>query len=125
MGQLPNQKFHYLYRHFNKDGELLYVGITVSVVGRLVQHKAGSFWFDEIATITIEKYPTHAEVAKAEEDAIKKESPIYNRLFTPTPKLPPFGSAEYLRRQQRIKEAREIVNKYFPHQPENKKARED
>jgi predicted GIY-YIG superfamily endonuclease len=43
----------YIYRHYDKDGNLLYVGISLSVISRIMQHKNGSHWFNNIANILI------------------------------------------------------------------------
>lgn len=67
-----------LYRHFDKDGGLLYVGISLSAVARLVQHKKTAGWADLIATITIEVFPTREEALMAEGVAILRERPRYN-----------------------------------------------
>jgi predicted GIY-YIG superfamily endonuclease len=66
-----------LYRHFDKDGKLLYVGISISVIQRLSQHRR-SRWFGEIASITIEKFPSRRDAARAEMVAIRKECPRFN-----------------------------------------------
>ena len=34
-----------LYRHFDCDGVLLYVGISLSTVARLCEHKHSSKWY--------------------------------------------------------------------------------
>lgn len=69
-----------LYRHFDKDGRLLYVGISLSAVHRLIQHKSTSHWFDEISKITIEKVDKF-KIREVEKKAIEKEKPLYNILF--------------------------------------------
>jgi hypothetical protein len=66
-----------LYRHYDKDGQLLYVGISLSAVSRLSQHKEKP-WYTEIATVTIETLPTRAHALRAERRAIWGESPRYN-----------------------------------------------
>ena len=38
-----------LYRHFAADGSLLYVGISLSALNRLGQHKQNAEWFDKIS----------------------------------------------------------------------------
>jgi len=68
-----------LYRHFDKAGTLLYVGISTSAAARLVGHKHGSGWFDDLATITIEHYDSREEALEAEKKAIINEKPLYNR----------------------------------------------
>lgn len=67
-----------LYRHFDANGRLLYVGVSLSTVARLSQHRS-SPWFDEIATVTSQNFPTQADAYKAERSAIWRELPIYNK----------------------------------------------
>lgn len=68
----------YLYRHFDKDGALLYVGISLSAVQRLGQHKDHSHWFQQIARVEIEEHPTRAAALLAESKAIRDENPKFN-----------------------------------------------
>jgi predicted GIY-YIG superfamily endonuclease len=67
-----------LYRQYDKDENLLYIGISINARARHVSHKASSGWVKEVATIRIESYPTRAEADKAEREAIAKEQPLYN-----------------------------------------------
>lgn len=67
-----------LYRHFNADGELLYIGISVSSLVRLTKHRNASPWFHEIAVVKIEHFPTRAAALHAEGLAIQSEKPLYN-----------------------------------------------
>jgi len=67
-----------LYRHFNSKDELMYIGISLSTVARLSQHKEHSHWFSDITKVTIEKYETREEVLLAEKQAIQTEKPLYN-----------------------------------------------
>lgn len=72
-----------VYRHFDADGALLYVGMGWSSLARLMRgHRKQSHWFDQIARIEIERFPTREAAYKAEWDAIVKEKPRYN-LATP------------------------------------------
>jgi phage-related minor tail protein len=68
-----------LYRHFDKDGQLLYVGISLSHVARLAQHRDGSPWYEDIAHVTIEWHKTRVEAELAETKAIGREAPKYNK----------------------------------------------
>lgn len=68
----------YLYRHFDASGPLLYIGVSLSVMRRLEQHKDCSSWFKTISNITIESFPTRNDALKAERSAILKEKPLYN-----------------------------------------------
>jgi len=67
-----------LYRHFDKDGHLLYVGISLSHVARLVDHRNNAHWYKDIAQVTIQWYPTRAEAENAEGKAIVIENPKHN-----------------------------------------------
>lgn len=67
-----------LYRHYDADGALLYVGTTARHLTRLVEHMRVSGWSEEIATITIEHFPTREEARTAERMAIRTENPRHN-----------------------------------------------
>lgn len=71
-----------LYRHFDKDGVLLYVGISLSAIQRLEQHKTDSGWFKDIATITVQHFRSRADALWAETQAIHSENPKYNIVRT-------------------------------------------
>ncbi len=68
---------HDVYRHFADDGALLYVGVSLSAVMRLYDHRQ-SKWWGKIAKVTIEKYQTREEAFRAEKRAIIDEAPQYN-----------------------------------------------
>lgn len=67
-----------LYRHFDENNSLLYVGISLSTFNRLSQHKDHSEWFKKIKNVTIEHFPTREEAMAAERQAIKSENPKFN-----------------------------------------------
>lgn len=69
---------HHLYRHFDKDNTLLYVGTSLSALARLQQHKSASPWFAEIAVVQVESFRAREEAITAERAAIEKERPKYN-----------------------------------------------
>lgn len=66
-----------LYRHFDADGVLLYVGISLSAVQRLSQHSA-SPWSDRIARVDVERFPSREAAERAEREAIQTERPKHN-----------------------------------------------
>lgn len=78
---MKNQNTTYLYRHFDKYGNLLYVGISISCVARLSQHRSHSHWFTSIAMITIEKFNSRSKAEEAEMDAIGSERPLHNITY--------------------------------------------
>jgi predicted GIY-YIG superfamily endonuclease len=72
-----------LYRFFDAEGRLLYVGISKFFEARLKQHYRNSNWFFESVTCTLEHYETRDQVEKAESLAIKLENPIHNKAGKP------------------------------------------
>lgn len=66
-----------LYRHFDKNGELLYIGMAGDVEIRTKQHKR-SVRGARIASTTIKVYATRIKAAIAELQAIDKERPHHN-----------------------------------------------
>jgi excisionase family DNA binding protein len=77
MSDAGNQKTQ-LYRHFDAEGSLLYVGISLSFVNRLSQHKDHSHWFDKISRVEVRSFPTRQKALEAEKAAIQNENPKFN-----------------------------------------------
>jgi hypothetical protein len=69
------QKPTQLYRHYDADGALLYVGISLYTVKRLIEHRERSPWFTSIARITVETFPSRDAALAAESAAIRTERP--------------------------------------------------
>lgn len=70
-----------LYRHFDIYGNLLYVGVSLSAVGRLAQHKRHAKWYSEIQTMTVENFSSRTELLNAERIAIINEKPLHNKQY--------------------------------------------
>lgn len=68
-----------LYRHFDRQGRLLYIGISKDAEKRAMQHRTNSEWFIYQFSMTVETLPSRADALKAEKDAIKSEKPPYNK----------------------------------------------
>jgi excisionase family DNA binding protein len=75
----------YLYRHFDRTGKLLYVGISLNHVARLSQHKKAP-WVERIARVEIEEHPSRADALDAEKAAIRSEAPEFNKQHKALPK---------------------------------------
>lgn len=73
---------HDLYRHYDKNGILLYVGISNNAVKRLSGHKTAK-WYNYIETVKIEKFETELDALEAEKIAIATEAPLYNKSRPP------------------------------------------
>lgn len=69
-----------LYRVFDADGALLYIGATVVGPSRFDQHAATQPWWTTVARIEMTHYESRAEAFAAESDAIFYEQPFWNRL---------------------------------------------
>lgn len=67
-----------LYRHFDKSGVLLYVGIARDHQSRLKSHSRYADWKYDIATVTVEYFETRTEAGRAEIKAIQTEKPLHN-----------------------------------------------
>lgn len=67
-----------LYRCFDEGGALLYVGVAISAKARLQSHKRYAAWFDQLARVTVETYPTRDAALDAERTAIAAERPRHN-----------------------------------------------
>lgn len=77
---------HVLYRMFNLEDELLYVGITMRPVARLRDHSKDKDWWSEVATIRLTTYANATLLREAEQRAIRNESPRYNIVLNGLPR---------------------------------------
>lgn len=77
-------KPHALYRFFDGEDRLLYIGITVNPGGRFGQHSDDKPWWSEIARIAMEPHPDRGAVLEAERRAIVSERPRYNKQHNKT-----------------------------------------
>jgi len=67
-----------VYRHFSKDGQLLYVGKSVNPFERLSGHIRRGDWPYEIAAVTLQWFDDETAALDAEHLAIMVENPIWN-----------------------------------------------
>lgn len=74
-----------LYRFFDADGDLLYVGISLNPWTRWKQHKSVKDWAEDVASSTIEWHDTREEALDAERLAIIDERPRYNVVHNRQP----------------------------------------
>lgn len=81
-----------LYRLFNADDQLLYVGIAGNPGRRWEQHRGDKLWWGDVARTTLEHFDTREEAERAEITAIKTEHPlrniVHNRGGKPAPAPP-------------------------------------
>lgn len=70
---------HYVYRLYDRDDALLYVGCTRDVEERMSQHKWTAPWIAEVDRCESDSYPTKAEALAVERAAIISLRPRHNQ----------------------------------------------
>lgn len=68
-----------LYRFFDADGNLLYVGASSNAPARLEQHRRDKSWWSQVASCTMEHYEHRYLAVAAEVHAIREEKPRHNK----------------------------------------------
>lgn len=70
---------HVVYRFFDGNGVLLYVGCTHVFGRRIEHHKSTREWFPQVRKITLDWHPDWETAAHAEIEAIARENPRHNK----------------------------------------------
>jgi DNA-binding XRE family transcriptional regulator len=68
-----------LYRLFDADDVLLYVGITAKFASRLKNHERAQPWWSRVDHHTVEIVPA-VDARRAERRAIYDEAPLFNKI---------------------------------------------
>jgi len=84
-----------LYRYYDADDRLLYIGVSKCAVARAMKHQYDAAWWASFAYMTREVYPTRAAALRAEKAAIKAERPIHNIVHG----RPTESTRDYIRRR--------------------------
>jgi hypothetical protein len=88
-----------LYRFFDADDELLYVGISGHPLARIDGHATTKPWFPFAVRATFEHHPDRQSALAAEERAITTEGPYFNVTSNLLPNgRPSPAAARYLER---------------------------
>ena len=75
--ELAKDRRSYVYRMWDKDGVLLYIGKSNNPLNRWKQHRKKP-WFEQVTRFEYEPHPDEASAYAAEREAIKTEHPLYN-----------------------------------------------
>lgn len=67
-----------LYRFYDAEDVLLYVGLSVNPGRRMEKHKATQPWWSDVARIEMEQHEDLKTLQAAEREAIKTEQPLHN-----------------------------------------------
>jgi predicted GIY-YIG superfamily endonuclease len=73
----------WLYRYFDCDGRLLYVGITKNCERREAEHRIYSPWRKNAVNISYEWYGSLFTASIMERIAIEDERPLHNKAWKP------------------------------------------
>ncbi|MEV5211301.1 GIY-YIG nuclease family protein [Micromonospora sp. NPDC053740] len=75
----------YLYWLWDREGQLIYVGITDDVERRMRDHAKDKFWWGDVKRTTKMAFQTRHEAEWAEWAVIATSRPVYNRALSPPP----------------------------------------
>lgn len=75
-----------VYRFYDADDALLYVGITVNDWQRVRDHRGASPWWPQAVKCTFQRCTDRAAAEVAETEAIRTENPRFNALESMTGK---------------------------------------
>jgi predicted GIY-YIG superfamily endonuclease len=81
-GAIDPRRLTTLYRLYDSDGRLLYVGTSVDAQGRWEQHAREKLWWSSVARATVDWHPDRTSAMAAERAAIRSESPLHNDKAT-------------------------------------------
>jgi predicted GIY-YIG superfamily endonuclease len=70
-----------LYRLYDAQDTLLYVGISGNPPERWNTHRADHGWWPSVARKTVEWFDTRRDAARAEAIAVRAEAPIHNKAL--------------------------------------------
>jgi predicted GIY-YIG superfamily endonuclease len=74
----PEGSVAVVYRLYDGEGSLLYVGCTVDPATRLRAHRRRQPWWDEVVSSEVVWYSSMDQAADVEQHAILAERPVYN-----------------------------------------------
>ena len=74
----------FVYRLFDQDDHLLYIGSTNSIDARMAEHRT-RFWADSAVRLDVELFDSIEQARAAEKVAILAEMPVWNVKGYPRP----------------------------------------
>lgn len=76
--QMPELDQTYVYRAYCRCGDLLYIGMTNELIRRFAGHLRRAPWYDRVARIEWDLYPSRRQADRAEKRMIRDQHPRYN-----------------------------------------------
>jgi Bacterial regulatory proteins, gntR family len=98
-----------VYRLYDADGTLLYIGITRNIALRFAHHEIYKPWWPQVVRKTMTWYGSRAEAIRAESAAIVSEGPLYNIAGAPREEDPPERVGSWRDRPLTMKEAETML----------------
>lgn len=77
-----------LYLFYDIDGNLLYVGISLSAVARASQHRSNAAWWRRVARMDVVHCVSRRHAAELERATIMGRRPMYNVVYNSDPPTP-------------------------------------
>lgn len=71
-----------VYRLIDSNGRLLYIGRTNNLPRRLDTHRQLAWWYPLVVRTRVQVHPSRASAHHAEEWAIHREQPAFNKVGT-------------------------------------------
>lgn len=106
----PNRP-HYVYRHYDADDRLIYVGCTNNPPARLRAHRKSSWWGAQIARSTHIVFPNRQKALDKEREAIALEQPRWN-VKGRWPYRNQWAESDYLDYLTAIREGAVVIGTY-------------
>lgn len=78
-----------VYRLYDEQGRLLYIGISGNLPQRLMLHSRDKEWWPRVSRAEAEEHPTRRAAFDAEYAAILSEAPLFNTPPKKRAVLPP------------------------------------
>ena len=75
-----------LYRFYDAEDRLLYVGVTSVGPSRWSDHERNREWWAKVVRTVVEHFPDRATALDAEREAVVVEQPIYNTVHRVPPR---------------------------------------
>lgn len=93
-----------VYRLYDRDNTLLYVGISNRPDLRFKQHAADKPWWPQVFRREVRMFRTRSQALRAEEVAIRSERPLYNIVHNEAnPRRVRYRKIQSARRTRRIR----------------------
>lgn len=78
-------RLHQVYLAFDRDGRLLYVGISWSAPHRIAQHRTAAPWWPEVARVEFHDCSDRHDAEHLEKSLIRAHAPAHNKQHNDRP----------------------------------------